>query len=93
MELGLAGAAVFAAVVAVVARPLRAALRAPLPERALVLGPLAGCVAIVVHGFVDVNLHIPSNALLATVSLSLAYGAALGAGLQQSPEIADEQAG
>lgn len=93
MELGLLGALAAAAVAALVVRPLRAALRAPLAERALVFGPLAGCAAILVHGCVDVNLHVPANALLTIVVLSLAYGAASAAGLQRSPEIADEQMG
>lgn len=32
--------------------------------RAMHLGALVGCVGLMVHGFLDFNLHIPSNALL-----------------------------
>jgi hypothetical protein len=35
-------------------------------------------VAIAAHGIVDVNLHVPANALLTVVALSLACAAALG---------------
>jgi len=36
------------------------------------LGALAGISAILVHSFVDFNLHIPANALLFTVLAALA---------------------
>ena len=49
--------------------------------RALVAGPLVGCAGMLLHSFVDFNLHIPSNALiflllacLATKTLRFAPG-------------------
>ena len=53
------------------AAPFRPA--APWP----VLGPAAGALAVCVHGFFEVNLHVPANALLFTATLSLAYAAAV----------------
>ena len=40
--------------------------------RGITLGALAGITAILVHSFVDFNLHIPANALLFTVLAALA---------------------
>ena len=47
------------------------------PRRWHVIGPAAGCIALCVHGFFETNLHVPANALLFTVTLSLACGASL----------------
>jgi len=41
-------------------------------RRAFYAGSLAGCGALLVHSFVDFNLHIPSNALLFLLLASLA---------------------
>jgi len=40
--------------------------------RALVAGPLVGCAGMLLHSFVDFNLHIPSNALIFLLLASLA---------------------
>jgi O-antigen ligase len=40
--------------------------------RALVVGPLVGCAGMLLHSFVDFNLHIPSNALIFLLLASLA---------------------
>jgi O-antigen ligase len=40
--------------------------------RALVAGPLVGCAGMLLHSFVDFNLHIPSNALTFLLLASLA---------------------
>ena len=40
--------------------------------RALVAGPLVGCAGMLLHSFVDFNLHIPSNALIFLLLTSLA---------------------
>jgi O-antigen ligase len=39
--------------------------------RALVAGPLVGCAGMLLHSFVDFNLHIPSNALIFLLLASL----------------------
>jgi O-antigen ligase len=46
-------------------------------QRGIVTGALAGMVALTVHGFVDFNLRIPSNALM-FVSLAVLVAAPLG---------------
>ena len=46
-------------------------------QRGIVTGALAGMVALTVHGFVDFNLRIPSNALM-FVSLAVLAAAPLG---------------
>jgi O-antigen ligase len=40
--------------------------------RALVAGPLVGCAGMLLHSFVDFNLHIPSNALIFLLLASVA---------------------
>ena len=40
--------------------------------RALVVGPLVACAGILLHGLVDFNMHIPSNALIFLLLASLA---------------------
>ncbi len=40
-------------------------------NRGMLLGALAACAALVVHGIYDFNLHIPSNALLFAILLGL----------------------
>lgn len=78
METGLAGAAVAADLARRLVRCLRDGLARAGPERWRILGPAAGAVALGAHGLLDVNLHVPANALLTAVALSLACAAALG---------------
>jgi len=40
--------------------------------RALIVGPLVACAGLLLHGSVDFNLHIPSNALIFILLASLA---------------------
>jgi hypothetical protein len=77
MDAGLAGVFLLAAVARHVVRRIGRALRGPGGTRWEVVGPAAGCVAVCVHGFFEVNLHVPANALLFTSTLSLAYAAAV----------------
>jgi len=76
METGLLGVLAAALVVRAVLPWARAGARAEGAARWRVLGPLAGVAACVAHGFVDVGLHIPANALLTVSALSLASAAA-----------------
>lgn len=77
METAIAGVVfVVLAVREIVPRGVRAATTRA-PSRWLCLGPLAGCASVAAHGFFDVNLHVPANALLFAVALSLAYAAAV----------------
>lgn len=72
METGLVGAV--AAVLC--ARALFGAVRAGAsrggPARWEAAGPAAGVAAVCAHGFFEVNLHIPANALLTALAASLA---------------------
>lgn len=77
MDAGLAGATLALLVMRHVGRRLLGAIRDDAGPRWAVLGPSAGAVAVCVHGFFDVNLHVPANALLFTATLSLAYAAAV----------------
>jgi O-antigen ligase len=78
METGLLGAGVAAAAGRGLVRAVSAGLARAGSDRWRILGPAAGAAALAVHGFLDVNLHVPANALLASVALSLAYAASLG---------------
>lgn len=80
MEGGLAGVVAAGACVRAFVGDVRTGLTRPGPDRWTVVGPAAAVVAIAAHGFFDVNLHVPANALLTVVALSLACGAA------QAPE-------
>ncbi len=75
METGLVGAVVILAAVWSVVLAVRRTRGAAGAVRWQVLGPAAGLAAIVVHGFFDVNLHVPANALLAVLAASLASAA------------------
>ena len=37
----------------------------------MILGTMSGIVAILIHSFVDFNLHIPANAILFTVFVAM----------------------
>ena len=78
METGLAGVLGVACVVGAFVGAARRGLRATAPARWHAIGPLAGCIGISVHGLVETNLHVPANALLASVAAGLAYGASVG---------------
>ncbi len=78
MDTGLVGVAALACVARALTSAARRGLRSAAAARWHVLGAVAGCAAIVVHGFFETNLHIPANALLASVVAGLAYGAAIG---------------
>lgn len=43
-------------------------------KRGITLGALTGIVALLIHSFVDFNLHIPSNALLFIMLVALVMG-------------------
>lgn len=75
METGVLGAAFAAAALREAWRWLRDSAASDEPSRWLVAGPLAGCAALCAHGLVETNLHVPANALLAAVTLSLASAA------------------
>lgn len=76
METGLFGLVAAVLVVREVVRWVRIGLGMEGATRWRVLGPAAGAFAIAVHGFFDVNLHVPANALLTVCALSLASAAA-----------------
>lgn len=80
METGLVGAVVVVAAAWAIVSAVRRALAASGAVRWQVLGPAAGLAAIAVHGFFDVNLHVPANALLAVVAASLASAASKDCG-------------
>ena len=40
-------------------------------KRGMILGTMSGIVAILIHSFVDFNLHIPANAILFTVFVAM----------------------
>jgi O-antigen ligase len=65
-DMGLAGGLCALALIVLLFRYGSANLRVTNGRagRAIVAGSLAGCVALLVHSFVDFNFHIPSNALL-----------------------------
>jgi hypothetical protein len=75
METGLLGAALAVLVLREAWRRLAGAAARTEPSRWLAVGPLAGCAALCAHGLFDTNLHVPSNALLAAATLSLAFAA------------------
>jgi O-antigen ligase len=77
METGVLGAGVIALGVLALVPAVRSAWQGRSAGRWLVLGPVAGVTGLAVHGLFEVNLHVPSNALLAAFALSLAYGATL----------------
>lgn len=77
METGLVGVAFVAAALRETSRALRRAATSETPARWLSLGPAAGCFAVCVQGFFEVNLHVPANALLFAATLSLAYATAV----------------
>jgi O-antigen ligase len=76
METGLAGAVVCVLTARRFAGWVRRGTGARDGRRWRVLGPAAGVVGIAVHGFFEVNLHVPANALLTVCALSLACAAA-----------------
>lgn len=64
-ELGLIGASLVMALIAMIIWRLAKALRRPHPEHwPLALGVLGGLAAIALHSLVDFNLYIPANALV-----------------------------
>lgn len=74
-EGGLVGAAIVAAVIAALAIRLRAFVReAPSAPRPLEAGCWAALAGLAVHTCFDWNLHVPANALLASVIAGLAMG-------------------
>ncbi len=77
METGLLGAALLVAVTLEVGRVVRRGLEAAGPERWMIAGPIAACLGVAAHGLFEVNLHVPSNALLAACTLSIAYATSL----------------
>lgn len=77
METGLVGAAFAALALREASSRVRPAWLESGAGRWLTLGPAAGCVAMCVHGFFEPNLHLPSNALLFAVTLSLACAASM----------------
>ncbi len=84
METGVIGAAVGLWLAMLLIRRLRRA--APGPGRALALGAGGGLAALAVHGFLETNLHIPANALLAAVAAGIAWGSSVPAALAAAPE-------
>jgi hypothetical protein len=77
-ETGLAGAAIFCAVlIRLLWRPVRVAwdMRERIPEPELLFGALAGLAAFGAHGALDFVFQIPANALLAAALLGVAAGA------------------
>lgn len=86
METGLLGVAATLLVVRQVVRWAKAGLASTGPARWRVAGPLAGASAVAAHGFFEVNLHVPANALLTVCALSLASAAAAGAHAQDGAD-------
>ncbi|MCE9636412.1 MAG: O-antigen ligase family protein [Planctomycetes bacterium] len=78
METGLLGLAALIAVWREFAAWVRSGIAASGASRWRTLGPAAGVAAVVAHGFVEVNLHVPANALLTVCALSLASAAVGG---------------
>jgi hypothetical protein len=66
-ETGVVGFGLLLAFGALVCARLLRLLRASGKDRAMVAGVAVGVVGIVLHGMVDVNLHIPANMLAAAV--------------------------
>ena len=68
----------FAAIIYLIIRSAKACLRASNPIRAgLIAGSVGGVVALMVHSFVDFNLHIPSNAVLFGLIVGVMVGASM----------------
>lgn len=79
METGLLGCAATVVVLLLIRTWWRAGTLLGGPARWRVAGGLAGAAAIGAHGFFDVNLRLPANALLTVCALSLASAAAAAA--------------
>jgi O-antigen ligase len=85
-ETGLVGAGIAAAIGLVLARGLRGFLWQPAsPMRPIDAGSWAALAGIAVHSCFDWNLHVPANALLASVNAGIALG---GAAAQTPPQAA-----
>jgi O-antigen ligase len=68
----------FACIIYLIFRSAKACLRASNPIRAaLIAGCIGGVVALMVHSFVDFNLHIPSNAVLFGLIVGVMVGASM----------------
>jgi O-antigen ligase len=67
----------FTVIIYLIFRSTKACLRASNPIRAgLIAGSVGGIVALLVHSFVDFNLHIPSNAVLFGIIVGVMVGVA-----------------
>jgi len=75
METGVVGAGYAVTLVATLGGRVRAVALSESPDRWLVIGAASGLFGLAVHGFVETNLHIPANALLAAAIVGLVYGA------------------
>jgi O-antigen ligase len=78
-DFGIPAAIVFFAVIIyLIFRSAKACLRTSNPIRAgLIAGSAGGVVALLVHSFVDFNLHIPSNAVLFGLIVGVMVGASM----------------
>lgn len=93
-EGGIVGAVLVAAVVVLLVIRLRAFVRgAPSPMRPLDAGCWAALAGLAVHTCFDWNLHVPANALLASVIAGLALSSVTGGGTAAKADRPSRQIG